>query len=155
MNSIETKNMLTLRPHHLIDIIRDIGNNRQLIPHPYGHAQHLITQIVLDGSDTSVKLVAAADDICSPCIHLTKDGSCDDILSQLDYLVMKQAYNDDLDHRLFEFLELQEGTLISIPEYLSLIKSRFDDIVPLCVHPKEDISERREGMRRGLAKLMR
>ncbi len=52
---------------------------------------------------------------------------------------MKQAYNDDLDHRLFEFLELQEGTVISIPEYLSLITSRFDESFR-AVHPKEDIS---------------
>jgi hypothetical protein len=146
--------MLQLRPHHLIDIIRNIGHNRPLVPHPYGHAQHLVTRKILEGSESWIRLVVGADDLCGPCIHLTGSGLCDDILPQLDKPVPKQTYNDELDHRLLTFLGLQEDSLISPADFFNLIESRFDELIPVCLHPKEDPAYRREGLRKGLAVLI-
>ena len=145
--------MLHLRPHHLIDIIRNIGQDRPVAPHPYGHAQHIITQAILDGSETEIRLVAEADDLCKPCIHLTPDGICDDLMTQPEVPVRKQDYNDTLDLRLFRFLRLAEGTVILLPDFLKLIESRFDELLPLSLHPKEDMAGRREGLRKGLDRL--
>jgi hypothetical protein len=147
--------MLHLRPHHLTDIIRNIGHNRPLKPHPYGHAQHLVTQKILDGSERSITLVVGADDLCLPCIHLQNDGLCNDVLPQLEIPMRKQTYNDDLDHRLLLFFGLHEGNTISLYDFLCLIEKRFDKIVPLCLHPKEDLAYRREGLRKGLEMLLK
>jgi hypothetical protein len=142
-----------IRPHHLIDIIRNIGLERPLKPHPYGHAQHIITQSILDGTEKEFNLVCRADDLCKPCIHLTPDGKCKDILSQLEEPVLKQEYNDAVDHRLFDFFGLQEGSIVSLSDFLNLVESRFEAILPLCLHPKEDPASRREGLRKGLERL--
>ena len=147
--------MLHLRPHHLIDIIRNIGLNRPLAPHPYGHAQHLVTRKIMDGSENEIRMVVGADDLCAPCIHLTKTGLCDDILPQFDFPARKQTYNDELDHRLLVFLGLREDSTVSLPEFLWMIDNRIDEIVPLCLHPKEDTTYRKEGLRRGLNILIR
>ena len=147
--------MLQLRPHHLIDIVRNIGQDRPLVPHPYGHAQHIITQAILDGNEREFMLVVRADDLCKPCHHLTPEGICNDVLSQLEVTVWKQEYNDALDHRLFEFFGLQEGSIISLSDFLMLVESRFEAILPLCLHPKEDPASRREGLRKGLDRLMK
>jgi hypothetical protein len=72
--------MIKLRPHHLIDIIRNIGQERPVVPHPYGHAQHTITQAILDGAEQEILLTIGADDLCKPCIHLSREGICDDVL---------------------------------------------------------------------------
>jgi hypothetical protein len=146
--------MLELRPHHLIDIIRNIGHNRPLVAHPYGHAQHLVTRYILDGSEKLIRLVVRADDLCQPCIHRTREGLCDDLLPQLEFSVKKQDYNDHLDHRLLEFLELHEDQIITLSDFLDLIRNRFDELVPVCLHPKEDIDYRREGLQKGL-KILR
>jgi hypothetical protein len=145
--------MLQLRPHHLIDIIRNIGQDRPLMPHPYGHAQHTITQSLLDGSETEIRLVAEADDLCKPCVHLTPGGICDDLLPQMEVPVRKQDYNDTLDRRLFDFFSLPVGVMISLDDFLRLIENRFDELLPLCLHPKENMSDRREGLRKGLERL--
>ena len=142
--------MLQLRPHHLIDIVRNIGQNRPLVPHPYGHAQHIITQSLLDGSEKEIRLVAEADDLCKPCIHLTPGGKCNDILSQLEEPVLKQDYNDGLDWRLLGFFGLKEGNIVSLTDFLQLIESRFEELMPLCLHPKENMSDRREGIAEGI-----
>jgi hypothetical protein len=147
--------MLQLRPHHLIDIIRNIGHNGPITPHPYGHAQHLVTRKILDGSENLIKLVVGADALCMPCIHLQNDGFCDDVITQLDIPVRKQTYNDELDRRLLTFFDLREGTLISLPDFVFLIRNRFDELVPVCLHPKEDPGYRREGLRRGLEMLLK
>ena len=145
---------MQLRPHHLIDIIRNIGLERPLEPHPYGHAQHIITQSILDGTEKEFMLVCGADDLCKPCRHLTPERICDDVLSQLEVPVRKQEYNDALDHRLLIFFGLQEGSIISLSDFLMLVESRFEAILPLCLHPKEDPAGRREGLRKGLDRLL-
>ena len=146
--------MLELRPHHLIDIIRNIGHDRPLVVHPYGHAQHLVTRHILDGSEKLIRLVVRADDLCQPCIHRTTDGLCDDLLSQFDFPVEKQEYNNKLDRHLLEFLELDKDQIIALPDFLRLIRSRLDELIPVCLHPKEDIGYKREGLRKGLSILM-
>ena len=145
--------MLHLRPHHLIDIIRNIGHDRPTVPHPYGHNQHLITLAILQGNENEIVLTAGADDLCKPCIHLTADGLCNDILPQLETVVMKQAYNDRLDRRLFEVLGIKEDTPILLQHFLTLLDDNMSALIPICTHPKESEIYRKEGLIKGLLKL--
>lgn len=145
--------MIRLRPHHLIDIIRNIGQERPLVPHPYGHAQHLITQTLLGGTDHQIMLVDDSDDLCLPCSHLDDNGHCGDVLSQLEVSVSKQKYNEALDQRLFHFLQVEPGTVVSLGSFLVMVQGRFEELVPLCLHPMEDFNQRRDGLRKGLVIL--
>lgn len=145
--------MIRLRPHHLIDIIRNIGQDRPVEPHPYGHAQHLITQSLLDGDDHQIMLVGEADDLCAPCKRLNGEGHCEDMLPQLEIGVSKQKYNDVLDNRLFRFFDLEPGCVVSLGSFLVMIQGRFDEVIPVCLHPMEDFDLRRDGLRKGLVKL--
>ena len=142
--------MLHLRPHHLIDMIRNIGQDRPVIPHPYGHAQHIITRDILSGAEHEIRFVVGADDLCKPCIHLTAEGICRDILPQLEHTVSKQQYNDELDHKVLEHLGLQEGMTITLNEFLHLMENNLNGLIPICTHPKEDVFTRQQGLERGI-----
>lgn len=140
------------RPHHLIDIISQIGAGAEFAPHAYGHAVHIVAQRVLEDPDLTVAFVVGADDICEPCVHLV-DGWCDDVLSQLDPPVSKQDYNDDLDRRLLEFLGIAEGEAMTFRDYLTRIRENFDGIEEICSHPGEDPTSRRNRLNRGLCEF--
>lgn len=144
--------VMLARPHHLIDIITQIGGDAQFKPHAYGHAVHIVAEQVMSDPDVGVVFVVGADDICKPCIHLV-DGRCDDVLSQLDPPISKQDYNDDLDRRLLEFLGMSEGEQMAFRGYVGRIKERVEGIEEICAHPGEDPSRRRERLERGLQKL--
>ncbi|MEA3401429.1 MAG: DUF1284 domain-containing protein [Armatimonadota bacterium] len=140
------------RPHHLIDIVTQYGAGRAFGPHDYGHAVHTVAERVISDPDVAVEFVVDADDICAPCVHLV-EGRCDDVLSQLDPPVSKQAYNDDLDRRLLAHLEMHEGQVMSFREYLAVIRAHIDGIEQVCAHPGEDPAQRLSDLTRGLEKL--
>jgi len=145
--------VLHLRPHHLIDIIRNIGHDRPIVPHHYGHEQHIVTKAILDNSENEIMLTAGADDLCKSCIHLTPEGLCDDVLPQLKYKVEKQQYNDALDRRVMDYLGLEEGTTVQIDDFLCLVEQKFTGLVSLCIHPKENKEYRSVGLKEGIRKL--
>jgi hypothetical protein len=147
--------MLRLRPHHLIDIIRNIGQERPIIPHPYGHAQHIVTRSLLEGQEHELLLTVGADDLCKPCIHLHADELCDDVLPQLDYRVAKQEYNDKLDRRLLAYLGLKENSVIPLKDFIALCDQDPDKLAVLSTHPKEDKNSRKAGLEKGLMILRR
>jgi len=89
--------VLKLRPHHVLDIIRNYGHFGKFTPHHYGHAQHLVSQKLVSDLNTPIQLIIGSDDICNPCIHLLPNGMCDDVLHQLEEPVSKQEYNDSLE----------------------------------------------------------
>lgn len=144
---------LRLRPHHLIDIIRSYGHGAEFKPHPYGHALHAVAAQVLANSDLEIELVLAADDICGPCRHLQADGRCDDVLHQLTEPVSKQAYNDDLDTKLFPLLGFRPGDRMTVRAFLIRLRALTPGIEALCTHPGESMEYRLRGIEKGLLAL--
>ena len=145
--------MLRLRPHHILDIVRNIGNERPIIPHEYGHLVHEITQLILSNSDSECMLVVENDSICGPCRMLTPNNLCLDVLHQLDEPISKQVYNDELDKRLINFLGIKQNSIMTIKEYLAIVGANINELIDICTHPKEDKEIRRIGLTRGLKKL--
>lgn len=145
--------MLKLKPHHIVDIIRDYGQGLPFNPHPYGHHYHLLANQIIADVNREVQLVVSWDDICAPCRHLNKQGLCDDILPNHPYSNSKQEYNSYLDTELMKFLLLQPGETISIAVYLKKILTNlafFDTLYP---HPKEIIAQRKIAFQKGAEKL--
>jgi len=145
--------MLKLRPHHILDIVRNIGHEREIAPHPFGHDLHVITNKILGNIDQPLVLVVGADDICIPCTKLNADGICIDILPQCDDKPSKQKYNDALDQKVLGYLNLSDGAQLTVREYLMCVNSKLDGIEKICTHPKEDERYRLEGLSLGLKKL--
>jgi hypothetical protein len=144
---------MKLRPHHLIDIICDYGRGVEFSPHPYGHAMHTVAARVVAEPSIQIELVLAADDICAPCCHLQADGSCDDVLSQLAEPISKQAYNDDLDERVFSALGLHPHARLTVRAFLERLHAYVPGIEQICTHPGESQADRLQGLRAGLERL--
>ena len=145
--------MLKLRPHHILDIVRNIGYAREIAPHPLGHDLHIVTNKILGDIDQPLVLVVGADDICIPCTKLNADSICVDVLPQCDDKPSKQKYNDTLDQKVLNYLNLKEGTQLTVREYLNCVNDKLDGIEKICTHPKEDESYRLAGLTMGLEKL--
>ena len=145
--------MLRLRPHHILDIVRNIGHERKMEPHPFGHDLHVVTNKIIEDIDQSLILVVDADDICSHCTKLNADSICVDVLSQCDDKPSKQKYNDDLDRKVLIYLDQKEGVQLTVREYLICVNAKLDGIEKICTHPKEDERYRLEGLYKGLKKL--
>lgn len=145
--------MLQLRPHHILDIIRNIGYNRPIEPHPLGHNVHGITLEIINNPDQPLKLVVGADDICIPCTKLNAESICTDVLPQCDDKPSKQTYNDALDIKVLQFLGLKEDMQLTVRQYLQFVNAKLEGIEKICTHPKEDENYRLEGLQKGLQKL--
>jgi hypothetical protein len=144
--------IMKLRPHHIIDIISGHGKNIHYQPHHYGHSRHIAAPALLSDLDLKITLVLGADDICTGCKHLTSDGKCDDVLSQINPSPSKQAYNDVLDSRLFDLFSLNPGTILTTREFLEQVNDKTPGIEKICTHPKENMEERLQGIIDGLFK---
>lgn len=143
---------LKLRPHHILDVIRNYGRDVKFTPHSNGHSLHVIAEKITSNPEIKVQLVVENDDICEGCVHLLVT-KCDDVLSQLSPSPSKQAYNDVLDSILLDYIGLKQNTILTINEYAVIISGKMPDIVNLCTHPKENKEERLRGMDAGLKKL--
>jgi len=84
---------------------------------------------------------------------LLSDGKCKDVLSQLTPSPLKQAYNDVLDSRLFDYLKIAVNSDLSTRKYLELVNEKVPGIERICTHPKRDEKERLKGLIDGLIKL--
>jgi hypothetical protein len=144
---------MQLRPHHILDIVSDYGQDIIYQPHPYGHSLHIVAPKLLSSVDLKVKLVVAADDICKGCMHLKADGTCDDVLAQLHPSPSKQAYNDVLDCRLLDYLAIENNSVMTVRKFLQIVNEKVPGIEKICTHPKEDEKERLKGLVKGLTKL--
>lgn len=144
--------VMKLRPHHLLDIVTSYGVGDEFVPSPYGHAVHTCADIVLDEPETLIRLVAAADFICEPCIHLV-NGRCEDVVGGLNPPVSKQEYNDRLDRRLLEYMELDEGATMTVREFLQMACLSLEKLSELCHHPAESAEARAHSLTAGIARI--
>ncbi len=144
---------MQLRPHHTLDIISDHGLGIKYQPHPYGHSLHIVAPKLLSTLDLKNKLVLNADDICKGCKHLMPDGKCKDVLGQLNPSPSKQAYNDVLDCRLFDYLSIEINSVLTFRKYLEIVNEKVPGIERICTHPKENQETRLKGLITGLTDL--
>ena len=144
---------MKLRPHHILDILRTYGHGKTFTPHPYGHALHTVAQTILSDLSREVELIIGADEICLPCRHLQANGICDDVLQQLEPPLSKQSYNDALDRRVFTYLGLKPGSVLSAQRFFEIVDEKTPGIETICSHPHERAQYRLSGLTQGLRDL--
>ncbi|MBN1894594.1 DUF1284 domain-containing protein [bacterium] len=144
---------MQLRPHHILDIVSGCGQGKTFQPHAYGHSLHLVAQRLLFDLDMEIRLALGADAVCEGCKHLDPDGRCRDVLAQLHPSPSKQAYNDVLDCRLLDLLEIEPDSVMTVRQFLEKVNEKVPGIESICTHPKENREERLEGLVKGLIRL--
>ena len=144
---------MKLRPHHVLDIVSSYGLDKEFKPHKYGHAVHTVALSIIADVDQKVEFIVGSDEICKPCKHLNPDGQCDDILQQLNPPKSKQEYNDNLDNKLFEYLDFPINSVMTMRKYLKIVNNKVPGVEWICTHPKEDPKLRLKGLKLGLIKL--
>ncbi len=115
--------VIRIKPHHFLDIVRDFGAGVEFEPSPYGHALHLVAEKVLAHRQTMLRLVLGIDDICEPCKHHI-DGHCVDTTTTTGEVTSKEQWNLTIDTRLLQRLGLEEGARIRADHFCRLTRER-------------------------------
>jgi len=135
--------VIDMRPHHFIDILRGLGACEAFEPSPYGHAVHSVAQALVEDPETVLRLVNRCDAICAPCIH-NADGTCDDYLQ--DRNMSKHDFNTALDARLFEVLGLTEETELPGRAFCRILRASLGDPSKIWTHVSREEAENRSQM---------
>jgi hypothetical protein len=65
----------------------------------------------------------------------------------------KQAYNDELDRRLFSALGMRPGEEMTVRAFLEKVNEHTPGIEKMCTHPGEQEAYRLAGLEQGLKRL--
>ena len=131
--------MIKIRPHHLLDILRDFGNEVERDSHPYGASLRETTNDILSDIDQNIRLVSKVDSICLTCSKL-RENIC--IARISDDLLMRD-YNDDLDEKLFNIMKIAPDSTIVVRDFLKIVENDFVSILAQFSNPT-NIPEVRE-----------
>ena len=146
---------LRIKPHHLLDIIRDLGAGKKHEPHPYGHDVHRLARILRHNPHTVFVLTAEADSICEPCCNLI-DSRCVDTTTSPGGEISKESWNRLIDGRIFKRLGLEEGAAISALDFCRLASERLGDLYTLYAEvDPEKTAVREKNLTRGLKEYLK
>jgi hypothetical protein len=108
---------VVIKPHHLLDIFKLYGAGcEHFVPDlERGHNFWSIGNQVLSNPYLTVEFTDSADDICLPCEFL-KNGRCTDQISKTEP-GSKAAWNNVIEQRLMDILNVQNGTQMSAAEF--------------------------------------
>ena len=144
---------LTLRPHHILDIVASVGAGTPFVPAETGNGVHTVAEILLSGQHPPIRLVAGADDICKPC-RLLEDGvRCSNMLRQVEPNLSMQDYNDGLDRKLLVYMRMREGEETTFAAFLSAVARNLAGVAAICTHPGEEEAAKLGKLETGLEKL--
>jgi len=140
--------MIKIRPHHLLDIIRDFGNEVKRQTHPWGASLATVSQSILSNIDKKVEFVMGADSICKTCSKLQRH-ICE---AKINNEILMRDYNDRLDKALFSALKIKPGETLPVIEFLRRIHNNIE-ILELFDSPANNPSVRRHGTESALKRL--
>ena len=150
--------MILMKPHHLIDIITDLGRGHKVYtPHPYGHALHTVAAQVHADPDVMLQIELGIDDICKPCTH-NIDGLCDDTIDtsyRPQASSSKREWNLLIDERWCERLGIKQGEKMTAREFCRIVQEKAGDITDIYREiPAEMTGERAEKLGTGILKYL-
>lgn len=124
-----TMDVIPIKPHHFVDIIRAFGEGRLAFdPHPYGHNVHGVSRKLLADRDAVLQMELGADEVCRPCIHNVR-GACDDVIDtsfRPQAPRSKQEWNLLIDLRWCDALGLADGDRITARQFCERLRQQMD-----------------------------
>ena len=140
--------VIKIRPHHLLDLVRDYGNNYKKPPHPWGASVESVSDMIFSDIHQEVEMVMGVDSICETCNRLN-DGICE---AHINEDLLMRNYNDPLDEKLFSSLEIRPGDKLSVYEFLKIVSDRMF-VLDLFNSPTNKKRVRRKGTELALMKF--
>ena len=140
--------MIKLRPHHLLDIIRDFGNEVQRETHPWGASLASVTQKILSDINQKVEFVMGIDSICETCSKLSGQ-ICE---ARINNELLMRDYNDRVDKALFSALNIAPGDQLPVIEFLRKINNNIE-VLNLFNSPSNNPITRKQGTKSAFDKL--
>lgn len=140
--------MIKMRPHHLLDILRDYGNDRVRGAHPWGASLSNVTSTVLSDPEHEIEFVLNVDSICETCSKLNAH-ICE---AKINEQLLMRDYNDRLDIDLFRELDILPNTKMSLVDFAVKVSKNLS-VLCLFTSPNEDSSLRRKGTLSALQRL--
>ncbi len=146
---------IDLRPHHLLDIVRDFKPDEDpgYVRTPGENGVRTVVRMLTDSSDFPARFIIGPDFICAPCSHLQPNGRCDRILDRHDPPQAMDDYNDPLDARILDYLGLARGVRMPVRRFLEIVNERLPGIEDVCTHPTEQRSARRQRLMDGMVAI--
>jgi hypothetical protein len=146
--------MISIKPHHFVDIITAIGDGRtEFQPHPYGHAVHTVSTEILADPDVTLRIELGSDDICSPCQH-NIGGDCDDTIDtsfRPQAPESKKAYNLLIDKRWCEGFGFQQNDALTARQFCLRLRDGAGDIEDIYKEmPSDRTDDRQKKLKRGI-----
>jgi hypothetical protein len=147
--------VIDLRPHHLLDIVRDYApdDDPGYVRAPGENGVRTVTRMLMEGIDFRARFIIGPDCICAPCSHLQPNGRCDRILDRHNPPEPIDDYNDPLDARILAWLGLEEGVEMTVRTFLEIVNARLPGVEEVCTHPTEQRGARLAGLVRGMVAL--
>ena len=143
------KCQIRIRPHHLLDIIRDYGNEIERDAHPYGASLKEVTDVVLSNIDKKVRLVSRVDSICITCSKL-RDNIC---YAKINDDLLMRDYNDNLDDKLFNVMKLSPESELTVRAFLEIVNRNLSSIIAQFSSTSNKLDVRKAGTVRALKNL--
>ena len=147
------KKIISIKPHHFVDIITSLGAGKTFMPHPYKHDLHRVAQHILNNRDALLQIELGADDICRPCIH-NINGLCDDTIDtsyRPQAPSSKREWNLLIDKRWCERSKIEQGDRLSAQELCKRLQDFADDIIDIyCEIPVNLTKEREHNLKNGV-----
>jgi len=148
--------MISIKPHHFIDIIAAFGEGASFAPHPYGHAVHTVARKILKDINTKIKIELGADDICAPCIH-NINGLCDDTIDTSFRPLaprLKREWNLLVDKRWCQCLGLKQGDALTGKEFCERAERCLKEIPNIYrENPPGINAQKLSSIKKGLARI--
>jgi len=150
--------VVRIKPHHFVDILRDVGRGQtSWPPHPYGHALHMVAARILADPDAVLEVELGADAICGPCIHNVA-GLCDDVIDtsfRPAAPASKREWNLLLDRRWCESLGLAHGQRLTARQFAERLHNRLGDLPAIYREvPLDRVAARAGDLRRGIERFL-
>lgn len=107
--------MIRIKPHHFLDIIKLYGKGiEKFVPDKkYNHNFYGVANEIVAAHQTEVTITSGEDDICSTCIYLGEDKKCTDRIFHIAGIDSKNEWNEILDHRIMQYVQISEGSRYS------------------------------------------
>ncbi|MGL1892015.1 MAG: hypothetical protein OCD02_10330 [Spirochaetaceae bacterium] len=142
-------NTVKIRPHHLLDMLRDYGNKVVHHTHPFGASVKEVTNIVMSSTESFV-MVPRVDSICETCSML-EDEICQ---AKIREDLLMSEYNDDLDDKLFQVMKLKPFMKLTLLDFTLIIDGMLDTILEQFTSPDNNKGLRYIGTKKAISDIL-
>ena len=118
---------MEIRIHHFFDMIRDMGNGKEIVPHPFGHSYHKVLEKIRKDPRMELKIIIDSDDTCKNCKFL-ENSNCLDKIDHREDFTSKEKFNNHIDKRILEVSKFSEWDTVTPERLCQMAKPYLENI---------------------------